>query len=87
MGQHLNRLNAEEAAEWDEAYKRFCETGKWEECEMKVYLVEKVIGKKLEVVAIKTNFEVAFGLIKSGQVGLITEMIVDEVYPEGIGGL
>ena len=31
MGQHLNRLNAEESLEWDKAYKRFCETGEWEE--------------------------------------------------------
>ena len=31
MSQHLNRLNAKEAAEWDIAYKRFCETGKWED--------------------------------------------------------
>ena len=31
MSQHLNRLNKEESLEWDEAYKRFCETGEWEE--------------------------------------------------------
>jgi len=37
MGQHLNRLNAEESLKWDEAYERFCETGKWEECKMKAF--------------------------------------------------
>jgi len=36
MGQHLNRLNAKEALEWDKRYERFCETGKWEE-EMKQF--------------------------------------------------
>ena len=81
MSQHLNRLNDEEAAVWDKMFKEFCEAEK----KMKVYLVEKVIGKRLEAISIKTNFEIAFGLIESDQVGLITEMIVDEVYPEGIG--
>ena len=52
---------------------------------MKVYLVEKVIGKRLEPIAIKTNFEIAFGLITNVDVGLITEMEIDEVYPEGLG--
>ena len=55
---------------------------------MIVYLVEVMMGEsigRLEVIGIKTNWEIAFGLIKSGQVGLITEMIVDELYPEGIG--
>ena len=52
---------------------------------MKVYLVEKVIGKRLEPISIKTNFEIAFGLIESGDVGLITEMETDKVYPEGLG--
>lgn len=37
MSQHLNRLNAEESLEWDEAYKRFCETGEWEEYKMKAF--------------------------------------------------
>lgn len=31
MDHRLNRLNAKESLEWDEAYKRFCETGVWEE--------------------------------------------------------
>lgn len=84
MSQHLNRLNDEEAVEFDKAFGEFCKTEN-EENEMKLYLVEVVLGKRLETIAVKTNFEVAFGLIKSGQVGLITEMIVDEVYPEGIG--
>ena len=37
MSQHLNRLNAKEAAEWDIAYKRFCETGTREESGMKAF--------------------------------------------------
>lgn len=52
---------------------------------MKVYLVEVVIGKRLEAISIQTNWEKALGLITSAQVGTITEMIIDEGYPEGIG--
>lgn len=52
---------------------------------MKVFLVEKVIGKKLEPIALKTNWTRAFYLIGRQDVGLITEMIIDEEYPEGIG--
>lgn len=84
MSQHLNRLNAEESVEWDEAFEKFCETGQWEE-QMKVYLVEtkrKCLG--LEAISIQTNFEKAVGLV-GDSVGLITELVVDEVYPEGIG--
>jgi len=92
MDHRLNRLNAKESLVWDKAYEEFCKTGVWNlgdekmAQKMKVYLVEKAIGgKRLEPIAIKTNFEIAFGLIESGDVGLITEMEIDEVYPEGLG--
>jgi hypothetical protein len=52
---------------------------------MRVFLVEKVIGKKLEPIAIETNWTIAFGLIKADDVGIITEMNLREVYPDGIG--
>ena len=53
---------------------------------MKVYLVEKLIGKKMEPIAIKTNWELAWYFVNGkDDVGMITEMIVDEVYPTGIG--
>jgi hypothetical protein len=37
-----------------------------------------------EALAIKTNFELAVGLIGDRK-GIITEMIIDEEYPEGVG--
>lgn len=31
MSEHLNRLSKEQSVNWDVAWKRFCETGVWEE--------------------------------------------------------
>lgn len=31
MSEHNNRLNKEESLKWDKAWKKFCETGVWEE--------------------------------------------------------
>lgn len=52
---------------------------------MKVYLVEKLIGNKMEPIAIKTNWELAWYLVNGNNVGIITEMEVDKEYLEGIG--
>lgn len=54
---------------------------------MKVYLVQVEIDEsgRFEPIAIKTNFEVAMGLFGKDDVALITEMELDEEYPEGIG--
>ena len=54
---------------------------------MKVYLVEIVMGegkKSLETISLKTTFTAAWDLL-GDNVGIITEIVVDEVYPEGIG--
>ncbi len=54
----------------------------------KVYIVEKMIGpgkRTMEVIALKTNWEIAYGLIGKEDTGMITEMYIDEEYPEGIG--
>jgi len=54
---------------------------------MKVYLVEVelVKGGKLEPIAVKINFELAYGLV-GGRVAIVTEIYLDEEYPDGIGG-
>jgi len=80
MSQHLNRLNDEEAAEFDKVFKQFCEAENRRN-KMKVYLVEVVIREKLHPIAIKTNWELAHNLL-AGRAGLITEMIIDKEYPE-----
>lgn len=91
MGQHLNRLDKKDALKWDTAYGQFCKTGVWNlrDGQMakitKVYLVQKVIGKRLEIIAIKTNWEIAWGLIRKDEIGIVTEMFVDKDYPEGVG--
>lgn len=52
-----------------------------------VYLVEEVTprGKNsLEPISIQTDLEKAKALL-NGKEGIVTEIIVDEVYPDGIG--
>ncbi|MBE3101250.1 MAG: hypothetical protein IMZ47_03155 [Firmicutes bacterium] len=53
---------------------------------MKIYLVEVelVKGQPLEPIAAKINFEMAYGLV-GGRVAIVTEMNLDEEYPNGIG--
>jgi len=50
---------------------------------MIVFLVEIVMHDDLEPISIKNNYEEAEALLK-GKKGIITKMILNEVYPDGI---
>lgn len=49
----------------------------------KIYLVEKIINGKLQILTIVNKF-VRAHTIMSGEKGIVTEMEVDKEYPKGI---
>lgn len=51
---------------------------------MVFYLVEVVMDDKLEVISLQCDWPSAKKLLE-GRTGIISELNLDEVYPEGIG--
>lgn len=83
MDRHLNRLNNEEAAEFDKAFEEFCRVEN-KENKMTVYLVETGIDDyDLQPISVQTNWGKAHNLI-NGKNGRITEIVMDEVYEYGL---